>query len=553
MKTKEPCPKCREEGHDRAGDNLTRWPEGNAYCIRCGYKEYKGHKGEAMSESKTYSKLTADMVRAFPLLEGNPTRCISSKVTKKFGLRATYDEESGELSEIYYPYRTEYKRRRLPKDFITTGSLPCLFGQDIAMEEKKSMLLITEGEEDCLAGYAMVGDKVNVVGIPSANDKGELDKVIPEQMDFYEQYEKVFICLDNDKVGQRYAEQIARYMIKLTVPVIVKLDPVYGKDLSDFWVGGYKDKFFNAVGKSEMYTPPGIVKGSEIDLTTLSTPRAPGVPVPFPGLQEKIHGIRKAELLLVCAASGIGKTTISREISKALIDGGHSVAQVELESDVKTTAQALVALDMDIPLHKFMFSPPPAEEIEPHRLKMIDNGRTYLFGGFNDMDDESLIPTLYSYAKSSKVDFIVLDHIHACLAKSMQENERRTIDRLMSELADMAVETNVGLIVISHIKRTNGDKSYAHGGEVELTDLRGSAALEQYSWTVVGVERDQQGDDHNFCRVRVLKNRTFGFTGLADTLYYNPLTGRMKSVPKEELPDLEEISDVLEKEKTVSS
>lgn len=33
------CPKCREIGHDRAGDNLAVYSDGSKYCFRCGYLE----------------------------------------------------------------------------------------------------------------------------------------------------------------------------------------------------------------------------------------------------------------------------------------------------------------------------------------------------------------------------------------------------------------------------------------------------------------------------------------------------------------------------------
>jgi twinkle protein len=125
------------------------------------------------------------------------------------------------------------------------------------------------------------------------------------------------------------------------------------------------------------------------------------------------------------------------------------------------------------------------------------------------------------------------------ISSTRTSNERKEIDTLMTKLAEMVVETGVGLIQIVHLKRTTGEKSYAHGGEVELTDLRGSAALEQLSWAVVGLERDQQGDDHNFSRVRILKNRTVGFTGLCDTLYYDPMTGRLKNA----VPEVEELEE----------
>jgi twinkle protein len=44
---------------------------------------------------------------------------------------------------------------------------------------------------------------------------------------------------------------------------------------------------------------------------------------------------------------------------------------------------------------------------------------------------------------------------------------------------------------------------------------------------VIALERDQQGENPNESFIRVLKNRPIGRTGLADTLVYNPDTGRL--------------------------
>lgn len=35
----EPCPKCRERGKDKAGDNLARYVNGKGFCFSCGYRE----------------------------------------------------------------------------------------------------------------------------------------------------------------------------------------------------------------------------------------------------------------------------------------------------------------------------------------------------------------------------------------------------------------------------------------------------------------------------------------------------------------------------------
>lgn len=35
----EPCPKCKSEGRDRAGDNLGRYSDDSSHCFSCGYHE----------------------------------------------------------------------------------------------------------------------------------------------------------------------------------------------------------------------------------------------------------------------------------------------------------------------------------------------------------------------------------------------------------------------------------------------------------------------------------------------------------------------------------
>jgi twinkle protein len=92
-----------------------------------------------------------------------------------------------------------------------------------------------------------------------------------------------------------------------------------------------------------------------------------------------------------------------------------------------------------------------------------------------------------------------------------------------------------------HLKRResrDAGKSLNEGGNVSLTDLRGSAALEQLSWGVLAMERNQQAEDgsEDFVSMRVLKNRTWGFTGQAGRCKYVHSSGRMVPVD-DEIPE----------------
>ena len=118
------------------------------------------------------------------------------------------------------------------------------------------------------------------------------------------------------------------------------------------------------------------------------------------------------------------------------------------------------------------------------------------------------------------------------------DNERKLIDYLMTQMRSIVEETGVGMIVISHLRRPdNSQKSHEEGGITSLAQLRGSHAISQLSDIVLGLERNQQESNEelrNTTRVRVLKNRFTGETGIGGYLTYNRKTDRLEVAEKED-------------------
>jgi len=543
------CPKCRDKGGDHSGTNLQVYPDGHKHCYVCDY--HVNSWESEIEEIRVTSKLTIAQVLDYGL-GTDPLRCLSDEIALEYQTRVAVSEETGKPATIYYPYYTDgtltgYKVKNLPKEFRpSVGAPPTeMFGKELC--EQKGHLLIVEGEEDCMAvrqmfthatGYATAN--LDVVSLPNG---ASVCKAVRSDIAFFEQYKIIYIGLDNDEPGKKAQVELADWLSTFVQVKII--DYGLNKDASDYLIGGDIAHFRGLFKHAEIYEPEGVVNGIDIDLDDLLVPMPEGYIMPFEGLQDKLHGVRKGEILTVCAGSGIGKSTLVREITKSLIDQGLSVANVALEDQMNVAAQALIALDMDIPLSRFRFDPPTKEEAQPHHDKMIANGRTYFYKHFGGLTQDTLMNKMYYYARSKACDIIVLDHLSMVISASTSNNERKDIDTLMTNLAKMVVETGVGLIQIVHLKRKGEGTSYAHGGEVELSDLRGSASLEQLSWSVVGMERNQQGDDHDFSTIRILKNRTWGYTGKAGMVRYDPLTGRMKDVKESEVPDLdtEELTD----------
>jgi twinkle protein len=112
-------------------------------------------------------------------------------------------------------------------------------------------------------------------------------------------------------------------------------------------------------------------------------------------------------------------------------------------------------------------------------------------------------------------------------------DERRAIDSIMTRLRSLVEETGAGIILVSHLRRVDGNKGHENGIEVSLSHLRGSNSIGQLSDCVIALERNQQSDDPEEARttrLRVLKSRYTGDVGMAARVVYDSETGRLSEL-----------------------
>jgi twinkle protein len=531
------------------------YADGGIFC-HAGHGKITGTVGEV---TRMESKVSVQDCLSEPVGH-DPERKISEEIIQKYGIRCVYDTSSGKPKRTYYPYSdrdgkvTGFKVRNIAsKEFFIAGKLNGLWGKQAAHKTPHGALIITEGEEDALAIAEMLrnspGSVHDVCSVPNgANTDGRVDASIQSDIDFIRRYAKVYLCLDNDEPGRATAKKLAGWLSGFVPDV--RLVEIPHKDASACLMGGHKAEFAQAVKGTPQFRPEGIVHGSEISIQDLMRSVPEGFSTPYPGLNDKLHGVRKGEILTVCAGSGIGKSTLVKEIGYDLVvRHGLKVCHIALEDVVEATAASYIAMDNNVPASRFRTDP----GCIPMRLVEQSMDRTvrkmYFFNHFGSIDSSSFKEKLFYYARSG-VDFIILDHLSMVISGSDVQNERKEIDKIMTDLAQMVVSTGVGLINVVHLKRResrDAGKSLNEGGAVSLTDLRGSAALEQLSWGVLAMERNQQAEDgsEDFVSLRVLKNRTWGFTGSCGRAKYVHSSGRMMPVDDElPVPDPQSLDEV---------
>lgn len=412
-----------------------------------------------------------------------------------------------------------------------------LFGQQLFPSNGK-YLTIVEGEFDALAAFQMTGSKYPVVSI--RNGAGSALKDCKANYEYINSFESIVVCFDADEHGVKAAKEVAE-LFGSKVKVFKHTGDY--KDACDWLSDSKETQFVDRWWRSEQFVPDGIVSGANL-WDEVSKPMAPADCLyPWEGLNDLTYGLRFGELVTVTAGSGLGKSQFLREIVWHILQKtDETVGLMFLEESIRKTSLSIMSLAANAPLHL-----PDTEVAEEDRRKAFDEtlgtGRVYLFDHFGSTSVENIVNRVRYMAKGLGCRFVFLDHVSIIVSAQENGDERKAIDEIMTKLRMMVQETNICLIIVSHLKRPS-DKGHEEGAVTSLAQLRGSGSIAQLSDMVIGLERNGQADDErvrNTTKVRVLKNRFSGTTGPASNLLYNKQTGRMfevEEIEEEGMTDL---------------
>jgi twinkle protein len=344
-------------------------------------------------------------------------------------------------------------------------------------------------------------------------------------------YEEIILWFESDKAGRKAVAEVAG----LFTPGKVKtIDSSPYKDANDILkakgIAGVTKYYYEA----RDFTPAGIVNANEEGFEGfMAEDKADEVfSTPYNHVE-----IAKGSITTFVSGSGMGKSTIVREIGHHLLTTlGKTVGHVALEESNAVSRRAYIGIELNKQLVKkkvwseFKGVTENQVQLKEAYDKVIGTDRLYLYNHFGSLDSDSLINKLRFLAVGADCDVIILDHISIVVSglDDMGDNERRVIDVLMTKLRSLVEETGVAMILVSHLRRPSGDKGHEDGVQVSLSHLRGSASIGQLSDSVIGLEGDQQNEDHKNERIiRRLKDREGGETGIMGMAHYVAEEGRL--------------------------
>jgi twinkle protein len=516
---REQCPKCGSR------DNLARYSDGHAHCfgMGCGYREASSDEPQAPRKAARVSDFTPIPGTAQALLR----RHITEETCRHFGYLVGTDPKTGKVVQLA-PYRNAagevvaQKVRDADKNFCVVGKLKealPLFGQHLWGEGGRKVV-ITEGEIDCLTVSQLQGNKWPVVSVP--NGATGAAKSIRAALEWLEKFDEVILMFDQDDPGRAAAAECAA----LFSPGKCKVAMLPLKDPNEMLKAGRGAEVIKAMWDAKPYRPDGIRSLDDVaEAAALDIER--GLPWFLPTLDELTYGRRPGEVHTFGAGTGVGKTDLfTQSIAHDLTVLGIPVGVIYLEQPVVETVRRIAGKVAGKVLHV-----PGLVTVEERKAAIAElqkHPHLHLYDSFGVADWETLKAKIRFMAVSLGCKVVYLDHLTALAAGA--EDERVALEKIMAELAALALELGVWVGLISHLSTPEG-KPHEEGGRVMVRHFKGSRAIGFWSHFMYGLERNQQAEDEaerQTTVLRILKDRNTGqSTGKVVLLGYDRETGRL--------------------------
>jgi twinkle protein len=523
-----PCPSASCTSSDGYSvDPKTGWGK----CFVCNYRQPPEGKGSALISTSDSVRNDRDnsvarsITPVTDVYRAAEHRGIPRSAVEKFKIDLVQNDEK---LEARYPYYKDGKHvankvRSKDKKFYWEGESKEieLFGQSLFSPNPKLQVTVVEGEYDAAAAYVLLGSRYPVVSVSSA---GTAVRDVKNNFEYLDGFGSVVLALDGDEVGQATAKKIAEMGFKPGKVRIVTMKE--GKDPNDYLKAGKSKEFQREWWDAPAYMPDGIKLGRDMWDEIINRPKHFQVDYPFAGLNRLTYGIRLSEMVVVTAETGIGKTSILKEVEYSLLanpelkEKGYGVGFIHLEEPNYDTALGLMSIHANKPYH-LPDTERTVDELRSAYDAVINSSRVVIWDHFGSNTVEAVLDKIrHMHALGCK--YIVLDHL-SIVVSDQSGDERKQLDEIATKAKTLCMELNLSLICVIHQNRQG--------------QIRGTTGVEQLANIVIKLYRNNTDLNEwrrNVTKIVVEKNRFCGRTGPACYLFYNGISGRLEELSQEE-------------------
>lgn len=525
----EPCPECGSR------NNLARYASGRGHCHGCGHNDFPDDGDTPRSTTPRNT-----MTQRYERIEGVPG---GDSLTKAYGINTDtrvacgislvqmgvshLDEDYPRKQCVAFDYRLpdgtlwgQKVRYKLPEDCDDdkTFRFPHAKGSQVAplylmhkwtQGTDRRSIVIWEGEGDAAAYFQVTGGKYATVSLPNGAKGSE--ETIKEWYEWLDQFDKIVLVFDADATGREWVKRAAA----LLPPGKAFWGEVPGyNDAREALQAGDTKAIQAAYWNCIEFKPEGIFSVKDLKEAALA-PVVLGIPWKNPTLTAWTFGRRKGELYILGAGNAVGKTDFCTDnICFDAMVLGMMTAVIYMEQPpvetIKRVAGKHAGKQFHIPAAEGGYT---ASDLA-QAIDALDECDKLVFGGnFSATQWEDLKQRIRYMAISKGVESFWIDNLTALVDPA---KERESTEIIIKEMALLAQELGVIMVLVCHLKTVETGASHEEGGRVRLSQFKGTRAIGAFAHYAFGLERNTVHDDPEmrlYTTLRCVKDRYTGRAG----------------------------------------
>ena len=265
-------------------------------------------------------------------------------------------------------------------------------------------------------------------------------------------------------------------------------------------------------------------------------------------LDEKLQGLKNAEMIVIAARPSVGKTSLAMNIAESCAlgrdmnnvpvkyDDGkrHPVAIFSLEMPVESLTKRMIAGRAGVNTWRLNRGLVPRSERQMLTESLMRaagdlRGAPIFVDDTAGLDIMDLRARARRMKKQHNIELIVIDYLQLCCCKEGARQSRQIeVSMISQQIKAMAKELKVPVIVLSQLSRANEQRGDKYE-KPKLSDLRDSGAIEQDADVVFLLRRpsrnsnDPESKDETLAIIDVAKNRN-GETGEVRVNFFREFT-----------------------------
>ena len=537
------CPYCKNKTDDKNTFAISL-RTGQFKCLRasCGAhgnmitlaRDFNFSLGTTVDEYFNRRKRYRDLSRypkpitRPPAIEYMESRGISARIAESYGITTRKDadnvlvfpfvDEAGKMQFVKYRKTDFNKGKDKNKEWCESNCKPILFGMDHCDAELSTTLVLTEGQIDSLSVAEAFGGAVNAVSVPTGA-KGFT--WVPYCWDFLAKFDTLIVFGDHEGGHITLLDEM-QTRFNGTLKHVRPEAYLDCKDANEILLKHGKQAVIDAVQSAVILANPKIKKLSEVRHKSMAEMEA--ISTGLSRLDQTLGGFYFGQLIILTGERGLGKSTLgSQFITESVAQNVPSFCYSgELPEwffqdwfDRQCAGPEYVnCVVSERGFNNYLVDGAAMEQIHDwydEKCYIYDNSVI----DSEDGENQTILQTIDNAIRQYGCRMIMIDNLMTAISDDLKSDLYRQQSVFVRELAKMAKQYNVIILLIVHPRKRNG---YTFGND----DVAGSSNITNLADVVLNYSLPR--DDNEEKPDRVLQVRLGGkvdFSGIP-LYYYEP-------------------------------